>query len=271
MSLHNSGTILLVGAGKMGIAMAQGWLAAGLEGKSLVLVDPQPHETVRALAESVGASLQTQLPDTPPRAVVLAVKPQMMDTVLPAVRPLMGEATMALSIAAGIPLARLQSGLGSAKVVRSMPNTPAQLGKGISGAFAGPDISSDDRALAHALLEAAGRVVWLENEALIDAVTSVSGSGPAYVFYLVEAMAAAGEQQGLAADQAMALARQTIIGAAALLEADPADAAQLRRNVTSPNGTTQAALDVLMADDGLGPLLDRAVTAARKRSEELGQ
>lgn len=271
MSLQNAGPVLLVGAGKMGTAMAAGWVKAGLSGSALTLVDPAPHESVLAFGREVGAHVTTGLPEAAPRVVVLAVKPQVMGEVLAEVRAVVGPDTLVVSIAAGIALARFIDALGTRKIVRAMPNTPAQIGKGISGAVAADGVSSDDRALAQALLEAAGTVVWLDAEGDIDAVTAVSGSGPAYVFHLVEAMAAAGKSQGLSPEQAMALARQTVIGAAALMEADPASAEQLRKNVTSPNGTTQAALDVLMASDGLAALMDRAIAAARRRSEELGR
>jgi pyrroline-5-carboxylate reductase len=182
-----------------------------------------------------------------------------------------GPHTLVLSIAAGITIEAIEAGLGTRRIVRAMPNTPAQIGKGITGAVGG-DISAADRAIAEALLRAAGQVVWFEDESRIDAVTAVSGSGPAYVFYLVEALAAAAEQQGFGPEQAMQLARQTVVGAAALLEADPAPAAELRQNVTSPKGTTYAALQVLMdAESGIAPVLARAVEAARRRSEELGR
>ncbi|SDG49923.1 pyrroline-5-carboxylate reductase [Pelagibacterium luteolum] len=271
MSLSTVGSVLLVGAGKMGMAMASGWIRAGLPGASLTLVDPQPHESVGAFAEAHGAILRADLPSDAPEVIVLAVKPQVMGAVLSVVKPIVGSETLVVSIAAGISLEKLIAGLGTDRVVRTMPNTPAQLGKGISGAVATPAVSAHDRDLTDALLAAAGQVVWVEDEKLIDAVTAVSGSGPAYVFYLVEAMAVAGEKQGLSPEQAMTLARQTVVGAAALLENDPSAAAQLRKNVTSPNGTTQAALDVLMADDGLGAVMDRAIAAARRRSEDLGQ
>ncbi|WP_332717648.1 pyrroline-5-carboxylate reductase [Pelagibacterium mangrovi] len=271
MSLADAGGVLLVGAGKMGMAMAAGWIRGGLPGSSLTLVDPQPHESVAAFAAEHGAQLFTELPETAPRVIVLAVKPQVMGAVLDTVGALAGPQTLVISIAAGISTDRIAGGTGSGRVVRAMPNTPAQIGKGISGAFAGNAVTDADRELAETILSAAGEVVWVEDEALIDAVTAVSGSGPAYVFHLVEAMAAAGEAQGLSAETAMALARQTVIGAAALMDADASPAGRLRENVTSPNGTTQAALEVLMAPDGLGALMDRAVEAARRRSEELGR
>lgn len=271
MTLANAGSVLLVGAGKMGMAMAEGWMRAGLPGTSLTLVDPQPHESVAAFARERGATLRTDLPTETPRVIILAVKPQVMEAVLGQAKPMVGPQTLVISIAAGISSGKIISALGTDRVVRTMPNTPAQIGKGISGAFAGEAVTGADRDLTEALLAAAGEVVWVEDEALIDAVTAVSGSGPAYVFHLVEAMAGAGEAQGLPAATAMRLARQTVIGAAALMEADASPASQLRQNVTSPNGTTQAALDVLMGDDGLKALMARAITAARRRSEELGQ
>jgi len=271
MSLPDAGAVLLIGAGKMGMAMASGWVRGGLPGSALTLVDPQPHEGVSAFADQHGATLRADLPDATPRVVVLAVKPQIMDGVLGMAKPVIGAHTLVVSSAAGISSDKIVARLGTDRVVRTMPNTPAQIGKGISGAFAGDAVTAADRDLTEALLAAAGGVVWVEDETLIDAVTAVSGSGPAYVFHLVEAMAAAGEAEGLSPDQAMVLARQTVVGAAAWMEADDSEAAQLRKNVTSPNGTTQAALDVLMAPDGLGALMKRAISAARKRSEELGQ
>lgn len=271
MSLSDCGSVLLIGAGKMGMAMAAGWVRGGLPGPALTLVDPDPHESVSAFASQHGATLRTDLPGETPRVVVLAVKPQIMGDVLGMVKPLVGAEMLVVSIAAGISSNKIAAGLATNRVVRTMPNTPAQIGKGVSGAFAGDAVTIEDRQLTEALLAAAGEVVWVEDETLIDAVTAVSGSGPAYVFHLVEAMAAAGEGEGLSPEQAMVLARQTVVGAAALMEADDSSAEQLRKNVTSPNGTTQAALDVLMAPGGLGALMKRAIGAARKRSEELGQ
>lgn len=271
MNFASAGPVLLVGAGKMGTAMAAGWIRAGLPGASLTLVDPAPHESVVAFANSAGANLRPDLPAEPPRVIVLAVKPQVMGDVLPSVKPLAGPDTLIVSIAAGISISRFAEALETERIVRTMPNTPAQLGKGITGAVAAPGVSAEDRAIAQALLQAAGEVVWLEGEEQIDALTAVSGSGPAYVFYMVEAMAVGGQKLGLSAEQSMKLARQTVIGAAALLEEDPAEAAQLRKNVTSPNGVTQAALEILMAEDGLGPLMERVLAAAKRRSEELGQ
>ncbi|HWU17946.1 MAG TPA: pyrroline-5-carboxylate reductase [Devosia sp.] len=271
ISLRDIGPVMLVGAGKMGLAMAKGWLDAGLPESNLILVDPTPGDHAKAFAEDYGLQIYAEASGLLPNVLVLAVKPQVIDGVMEQLRPVIGPQTLVLSIAAGIDIARLVRGTGTGRVVRTMPNTPAQVGKGISGAVAAADVSAEDKASADALLKASGQVVWFGDESDLDALTAVSGSGPAYVFNMVEALAAAGEQQGLSPAIAMQLARQTVIGAAALMEADPAPAAVLRQNVTSPKGTTAEALAVLMADDGLGPLMARAVAAARKRSEELGR
>lgn len=264
------GPVVLVGAGKMGLALARGWIAGGLAPDRLVLVDPFAGEAAKAFAAETGARLAESAHNILTHVLVLAVKPQTMAAVLAEVRPAVGRQTLVISIAAGIPLATLAAGLDSKRVVRAMPNTPAQLGKGITGAVA-LEVSDADRATAAALLGTTGALTWFEAEAMLDAVTAVSGSGPAYVFHMVEALAAAAERQGFDAAQAMQFARQTVIGAAALLEADSAPASVLRENVTSPKGTTAAALAVLMAPDGLAPLIDRTVQAARQRSEELGR
>jgi len=270
LSLKDVGPVVLVGAGKMGLALARGWIAGGLKPSQLVLIDPKPAEATVAFAREKDVRLLDSPIGILTHVLVLAVKPQVIKDVMAEVAPAVGPHTLVLSIAAGITIRTIADALHTERIVRSMPNTPAQLGKGISGAV-GATISDEDRATADALLGAAGQVVWLESEAGIDAVTAVSGSGPAYVFYMVEALAAAAERQGFDSAQAMQLARQTVVGAAALLEADPAPAAQLRENVTSPKGTTYAALQVLMAPDGLAPLMDRTVAAARQRSEELGR
>lgn len=269
-SLSDIGPVVLVGAGKMGIALARGWLAGGLKPQNLVLVDPFANEATKSFAKSAGVRLTDSTNGILVHVLVLAVKPQSMAQVLREVRPSVGAHTLVLSIAAGISLKTLSEGLETLRVIRTMPNTPAQVGKGITGAV-GLDVDARDRELADMLLGAAGQVVWFDAENKLDAVTAVSGSGPAYVFYLVEALAVAGMRQGLEPGPAMQLARQTVIGAAALLEADSSSAATLRENVTSPKGTTAAALEVLMGTDGMEMLMDRAVRAARKRSEELGK
>jgi pyrroline-5-carboxylate reductase len=268
--------LVLVGCGNMGRAMALGWLRAGLGGDSLWVIDPGADKACLPGVEAArfvdGAD---QIPsDLTARAVVLAVKPQMMDDVLPAITPLVGKETVVLSVAAGVTLATLARGTDErASYVRVMPNTPCAIGAGISGLMGDAGISAEDKALADRLMQAVGETVWVDGEALMDSVTAVSGSGPAYVFYMVECMAAAGVRAGLPEEAAMKLARQTVVGAARLLDAEsdvPAD--ELRRRVTSPGGTTAAALAQLMEDKtGLGNLMTRAVAAARKRGEELGQ
>lgn len=271
ISLRHIGPVMLVGAGKMGLALARGWLDAGLPPNHMILVDPAPNPAALQLAEDYGLTLNADASGLLPNVLVLAIKPQIIDPVMQSLQPIVGPHTLAVSIAAGIDIARLSRGLDMGRVVRTMPNTPAQVGKGITGAVAGPDVSDEDREVAEALLRAAGPVVWFEDEKQLDAVTAVSGSGPAYVFHLVEALAEAGRRQGLPDEVAEQLARQTVIGSAALLEADPATPAVLRQNVTSPNGTTAAGLAVLMGENGLTELIDRTVAAARQRSEELGR
>ena len=270
-NLRAIGPVMLVGAGKMGMALATGWLEAGLPPTNLVLVEPKPSEETKAFAAEYDLKIYDHAVGLLPNVLVLAVKPQVIDEVMASLVPVIGPQTLVVSIAAGISLARLAQGTGTDRVVRSMPNTPAQIGKGVTGVVAGAGVDQDGRSAAEALLSAAGLVVWFDDESDLDAVTAVSGSGPAYVFNLVEALAAAGVAQGLDEHVAMVLARQTVIGSAALLEADAAPASVLRQNVTSPNGTTAAALNVLMGDEGLTPLIERAVDAARKRSVELGQ
>lgn len=270
MKLSDIGPVVLVGAGKMGLALAQGWIAGGLAPERLVLCDPHPGDAALRFADKHGVQLLDSPLGVLTHVLVLAVKPQVIYDVMAEIKPAVGPHTLVLSIAAGIPLVGLSEGLMTNRVVRTMPNTPAQVGKGMIGAV-GFDIGEDDRAIADALLKTGGEVMWFEDEAALDAVTAVSGSGPAYVFHFVEALAAAGARQGLGADEAMRLARGTVIGAAALLEADASPAGQLRENVTSPKGTTAAALAVLMGPGGLEPLLDKAVEAARRRSEELGK
>jgi pyrroline-5-carboxylate reductase len=255
----------------MGLAMARGWIAGGLSPERLVLVDPHPSEAAAAFADGAGVRLLRDPSGVLVHVLILAVKPQVMSEAMAQLAPSVGLQTLVISIAAGIPIRTLAAGLGTARVVRAMPNTPAQVGKGVTGAVAGAGVTPGDRDAATALLGAMGRLVWFDDEPKLDAVTAVSGSGPAYVFYLVEALAVAGMRQGLDPGQAMMLARETVVGAAALMEADASPVSVLRENVTSPKGTTAAALSVLMGPDGLEQLLDRAVTAARRRSEELGR
>ena len=266
--------LLLVGCGKMGGALARGWLAAGARAGNIVAVEPAP-EAAGAFAEGPSPVFVRSVEETPsgfrPDVILFAVKPQVMDAVVPAYRPYAGSGAVFLSIAAGTPIRFFESILGrGAPVVRSMPNTPAAVGRGVTAAICNANVPPDGRALCEALLGAVGAVVWVTDEAEIDAVTAVSGSGPAYVFHLVEAMTGAGIAEGLSPEAAGALARATVAGAGELLHRAPEDAATLRRNVTSPGGTTEAALKVLMADDGLGALMEKAIAAAARRSRELG-
>jgi pyrroline-5-carboxylate reductase len=263
--------LVLVGAGKMGGAMLSGWLKRGLNPKAVRVIDPSPPEDSAALLARSGVSASADAAGgIEARVLVTAVKPQVIGAVLPKLRHLVGRRTVILSIAAGTTIATLETGLGAAAIVRAMPNTPGQIGRGVSVAVANAHIDSKGRALVTVLLEALGAVAWVDRESLLDAVTAVSGSGPAYVFLLAEYLAEAGEASGLPRDLAALLARETVAGAGELLHQSDAPPSVLRQNVTSPGGTTAAALHVLMADDGLKRLLERAVQAARKRSEELG-
>lgn len=272
--------IVLLGCGKMGGAMAEGWVAAGVPGGSVRAVDPTPTAEAQALTERLGLRLAADLagaldgaPAEQVAALVVAVKPQMMDAALPQAAMLGGGDTVALSIAAGTPISRFEAALGAGTpVVRAMPNTPAAIGKGVSGLVAGAFAGPAHRALAEGMASAVGETLWLEAESDLDALTAVSGSGPAYVFHMIEALAAAGVAEGLPEELAMRLARATVTGAGALAERSEKSAAQLRIDVTSPAGTTAAGLGALMAEgDGLTPLMTRTVAAAAARSRELGK
>jgi pyrroline-5-carboxylate reductase len=263
------GHIVLAGAGKMGGAMLTGWLAGGLDPKNVVVIDPYLSDEIKALTAK-GVRLNPDVKDVGPvAALVLAVKPQMFAEVGPTLRAIASSA-LVVSIMAGTTIAGITKACGG-KVVRAMPNTPAAIGRGITVAVAASDVSSDQRSLTDALLRATGSVEWVEDENLIDAVTAVSGSGPAYVFLLAEEMARAGIAAGLPPELAMKLARETVSGSGELLRQSDLDAATLRKNVTSPGGTTAAALNVLMAEDGFEPLLTRAIAAATARSKELAK
>ncbi len=265
--VSNRGLVLL-GCGKMGGAMLEGWLAGGLDPASLHVIDPVPSDWLKAL----GVNLNGALPAAPAMLVV-AVKPQIMDAALPQVATFGGGDTVVLSIAAGTTIARLENAFGTGTpVIRAMPNTPAAVGKGITALIGNAHVSETQMILAETLLAAVGKTVRLSNESQMDAVTALSGSGPAYVFHLIETMAAAGVTQGLPGELALKLALTTVSGAGALAEASPEPPAQLRVNVTSPNGTTQAALEVLMDENsGFPSLLNRAIKAAADRSRELGK
>lgn len=260
--------LVLLGCGKMGSAMLSGWLAQGIAPTSVWIVDPKPSEWLRGIA---GLHLNEDLP-TDPALVLIAVKPQMMTDALPVLAALGNGRTLFLSIAAGVSLATYEAMLGAATpIVRAMPNTPAAVSRGITAMIGNGAADAPALGVAEQLLAAVGQVVRLEAESQMDAVTGVSGSGPAYVFLMIEALAAAGVAEGLAPDLAMTLAKATVGGAGQLAEASDEDPAQLRINVTSPAGTTAAALDVLMAKDGgLPGLMTKAVAAAAARSRELG-
>lgn len=254
----------------MGGAMLSGWLKSGLEGGSILVIDPGVSPKMAELCDANGVRVETAAPEGLKAGILfLAVKPQVMDAVLPPLKGLVGSDTVVVSVAAGKTLAFMEKHLGKADMVRAMPNTPAMVGRGITGAYATAGMTDAKRAEIHELLKVSGPVEWVASEGEIDAVTAVSGSGPAYVFYLVECMAEAGRKAGLQADLAMRLARETVSGAGEMLHQSPETASTLRQNVTSPGGTTFAALQVLMADEGMQPLFDAAIDAARKRAQEL--
>jgi pyrroline-5-carboxylate reductase len=260
------GSLVLLGCGKMGGAMLDGWLAGGLAPSSVTVIEPNPTPRLTALA---GEGLKLNPGSLGPASVaILAVKPQMMGEAAPALKPLAGQGTVFVSIAAGTPIAAFEAMFGQATpLVRAMPNTPAAVGKGITAIIGNAAAGEDVLTMAEALLAAVGETVRLGSEDQMDAVTGLSGSGPAYVFHMIEAMAKAGEAEGLSPDLAMSLARATVCGAGALAAASDESAAQLRVNVTSPGGTTAAGLGVLM--DELPDLMRRTVAAAANRSREL--
>jgi pyrroline-5-carboxylate reductase len=267
-NLH--GTIALAGAGKMGGAMLTGWLAQGLDPKRVVVIEPHPSSEINALAAK-GVRLnpsakQVGEVDT----LVVAVKPQSFREAGAALKPFTGPSTLVVSIMAGTTIASLEAVCGGS-VVRAMPNTPAAIGRGITVAVAARSVSAAQRATADALLRATGSVEWVDKESLMDAVTAVSGSGPAYVFLLAEELARAGVEAGLPLELATKLARETVAGSGELLHRSDLASATLRQNVTSPGGTTAAALDVLMGPNGMHALLTRAVAAATQRSKDLAK
>lgn len=266
MDRINARGLVLVGAGRMGGAMLKGWLARGLDPSSVGVIEPYPSDSLRAS----GVILNGELPENP-AALVLAVKPQQMAEILPRLRDMAGPENLVLSVAAGVTLATYGSAFSKSPVVRAMPNTPAAIGQGITALIGNPLAAEADLALAEALLGAVGQTLRLEDEAQMDAVTGLSGSGPAYVFHMIEALAAAGEAEGLSPATALQLARVTVAGAGALAVHDDTPPSALREAVTSPNGTTAAGLAVLMdAQTGLKPLMQKTVSAATTRSRELG-
>ena len=267
-NLH--GTIALAGAGKMGGAMLTGWLAGGLDAKRVVVIEPHPSPEIGALAAQ-GIRLNPAARDTGEvDTLVVAVKPQSFREAGAALKAFTGSSTLVVSIMAGTTIAVLEAVVGGS-VVRAMPNTPAAIGRGITVAVAAKSVSAAQRAIADARLRATGAVEWVDKESLMDAVTAVSGSGPAYVFLLAEELARAGVAAGLPAELAARLARETVAGSGELLHRSELAPATLRQNVTSPGGTTAAALDVLMGPNGLQPLLTRAVAAATQRSKDLAK
>ena len=264
-----SGRLVLLGAGKMGAAMLEGWLARGLDPRKLTVLEPQPAKNVKALTRR-GAVLNPKGKVAVASAVVIAVKPQSAPEAVWTLMPFVGKSTLALSIMAGRTLGFLEGALppGTA-IVRAMPNTPAAIGRGITVACPNANVSARQRKLASDLLAAIGAVEWVSDETLMDAVTAVSGSGPAYVFLLAEAMTQAGIAAGLPPGLAATLARETVAGSGELLHRADLDAATLRQNVTSPGGTTAAALEVLMGPGGFDALLTKAIAAATRRGREL--
>ena len=265
--------ILLVGCGKMGGAMLAGWRARGVPADRVFAVEPAG-DLAAAIRDAHGIVVVAgpeELPaDLAPATVVLAVKPQMMDQAIGAYARYAATGALMLSIAAGKTIGYFERHLGQgAAIVRSMPNTPAAVGRGITALAANAHVSPAQRGAAENLLAAVGETVWLEDEAMLDAVTAVSGGGPAYVFLLIETLAKAGVAAGLPEDVAMRLARCTVAGSGELAHRSGESAEQLRKNVTSPGGTTLEALKVLMQEDAIQPLFDRAIAAATARSREL--
>jgi pyrroline-5-carboxylate reductase len=262
--------LVLVGAGKMGSALLGGWLARGLDPNAAVVVDPKPPADSTVMLRRAGIEARADPPaGVAAKVIVVAVKPQIIGDVLPSLRSLLGKDTVVLSIAAGTTLKNLKAGIGDAAIVRSIPNTPAQVGRGVTVAIANARVGNAGRKLVTELLDAVGEVIWVDKEGMIDAATAVSGSGPAYVFHLAEALAAAAVSVGFDKAAADRLARATVTGAGELLHQSDLPAGTLRQNVTSPKGTTEAALKILMGKGGLTPLMKKAVAAARKRSREL--
>ena len=265
--------IVLLGAGNMGGAVLRGWLDNDFNVAPIYVADPGLKDDMAALLDAKGVGYGPSVPkDEKASVLVLAIKPQMMDKVLPSVLACVDGDTLIVSIAAGTTIAAIKSHITQGLVVRAMPNTPAMIGRGITGVMAEDGLSGEGRELVTQLLSVCGPVEWFDDENTIDAVTAVSGSGPAYVFLLAEVMAQAGVKAGLDPDVAMRLARETVSGAGELMRRSDENASTLRQNVTSPGGTTAAALSVLMADDdGMQKIFDRAIMAAKNRSEELAK
>jgi pyrroline-5-carboxylate reductase len=271
MTISLKGTLVLVGAGKMGGAMLEGWIKGGINAERVVVLDPAPAHDVLDLLQRHRIRHNPAVATVKDAEVVfIAVKPQVMEDVLPGVASLKASRPLLISVAAGKTIASFAHHFGNdAAIIRTIPNTPAAIGRGITAMAANVNVSPAQIALATQLLSEIGEVVTVADETLIDAATAVSGSGPAYVFYLTECLAAAGVAAGLPLDVAMRLARATVAGAGELMRVSGQPAATLRQNVTSPKGTTHAALQVLMAENGLEPLMKKAIDAATRRSREL--
>lgn len=266
-------SLILAGCGKMGGAMLAGWLETEFVDSAIHVIEPNL-ASADQFADMPGVTVVESADDIPgdvdPTVVILAVKPQIMDAALLPLKRFVGTNTVFLSIAAGKTISYFEDKLGvEAPIVRAMPNTPASVGRGVTVFVSNNNVSSETAALCGNLLSAVGESISIEDESLLDPVTALSGSGPAYVFFLIEAMAAAGEKAGLPTDLAYRLAKATVSGAGELAYLSEDSASQLRKNVTSPGGTTAAALDILMAKDGIQPVLDKAIEAASRRSREL--
>ena len=263
-----AGNVVLAGAGKMGGAMLSGWLARGLDPTRAAVIEPHPSEEISAMT-ATGVRLNPSPRDVGTvAALVVALKPQTFPDAVATLKSFTGSSTLVVSIMAGITIASISESCGGS-VVRAMPNTPAAIGRGITVAVAARNVAAVQRETADALLRATGSVEWIEDEGLMDAVTAVSGSGPAYVFLLAEELARAGVEAGLPVELATRLARETVAGSGELLRRSELGSATLRQNVTSPGGTTAAALDVLMGNDGVAPLMTKAIAAATKRGKDL--
>jgi len=262
------GTVMLAGAGKMGGALLEGWLKAGLPASQVAVRDPGPPPEIAALLAANAIPLNEN-PKGEVAALILAVKPQVAPEVLPQLSPFAGAGSVVISVMAGKTISFLEGSFPASAVIRTIPNTPAAIGRGITVAVPNWRADAKARALTDALLRSTGPVEWIEDETLMDAATAVSGSGPAYVFLLAETLALAGEKAGLPKELAARLARETVAGAGELLYRSDLPAARLRENVTSPNGTTAAALKILMGDAGFEKLLEEAVAAATRRGKEL--
>jgi len=262
--------ILIIGAGKMGTALIRGWVKAGLG--PITVVEPKPSETLKAVPGLTLLSDLSAVETQGWRACVVALKPHILRAEAAKLTAITAAKTLMISIAAGTPLALLKSHWGGgAAVVRAMPNTPGAIARGVTAIYAGSEIAAEDRAFAEKLLSSIGLTLWVESEALLDAAMAISGCGPAYVFALVEAMTKAGIAVGLTAEAAATLSRATVTGGGALLDADPREPAALIRDVATPGGTTQAALDVLQGEEGLAPLFENAVKAAIIRAREMAK